>query len=54
MAASAVALLSDPELRRRIGVGGRNVVTWRYCSDRIVPQYEKFYREILDGPAAGA
>ena len=27
MAASAVALLTDPELHRRIGVGGRNVVT---------------------------
>jgi N-acetyl-alpha-D-glucosaminyl L-malate synthase BshA len=54
MAVTGVALLSDPELHRRIGVGGRNVVTRRYCSDRIVPQYERFYREILDKPAGGA
>ena len=54
MAASALAMLSDPELHRRIGVGGRNVVTRRYCSDRIVPQYEKFYREILNEPTAGS
>ena len=54
MAATAVALLSDPELHRRIGVGGRNVVTRRYCADRIVPQYERFYREILDKPVAVA
>jgi N-acetyl-alpha-D-glucosaminyl L-malate synthase BshA len=50
MAASAVAMLSDPELHRRIGVGGRNVVTSRYCADRIVPQYERFYQAILGPP----
>ena len=53
MAATALSLLSDPQLHRRIGVGGRNVVQRRYCSERIVPLYEKFYREILNGPAAG-
>ena len=51
MAATAVGLISDPELHRRIGVAGRNVVQRRYCSDRIVPQYERFYKEILDKPA---
>jgi L-malate glycosyltransferase len=54
MAASGVALLSDPDLRRKIGVGGRNVVHRRYCSERIVPQYEQFYREILNRPPVGA
>ncbi len=54
MAATGVALLSDPDLRRRIGVAGRNVVQRSYCSDRIVPQYERFYREILDRPAGAA
>ena len=52
MAATAVALLSDAELRRKIGVAGRNVVQRRYCSDRIVPQYERFYKEVLNKPAA--
>ena len=44
MAASGVALLSDPELHRRIGAGGRDVVTRRYCADRIVPQYREVLR----------
>jgi N-acetyl-alpha-D-glucosaminyl L-malate synthase BshA len=52
MAASGVALLSDRELQKRVGVAGRNVVQRRYCSDRIVPQYEKFYKEILNKPPA--
>ncbi len=50
MSATGVALLSDPGLRRRIAVAGRNVVQRRYCSDHIVPQYERFYREILAKP----
>lgn len=52
MAATGVSLLTDHQLHRRIGVGGRNVVRQRYCSERIVPQYEQFYRKILDTAAA--
>jgi L-malate glycosyltransferase len=52
MAARGVALLSDPALRQRIGEGGRKVVRGRYCSDRVVPQYEAFYEEVL-GRAEG-
>jgi N-acetyl-alpha-D-glucosaminyl L-malate synthase BshA len=47
MAARGVALLSDPALRQRIGEGGRKTVRERYCSDRVVPQYEAFYEEVL-------
>lgn len=54
MAASSLAMLTDPELHERIGMGGRNVVRGRYCSDRIVPQYERFYEEILGRPARQA
>ena len=50
MAATGVSLLTDRELHRRIGVAGRNVVRRRYCSERIVPQYEQFYRMILNTP----
>jgi N-acetyl-alpha-D-glucosaminyl L-malate synthase BshA len=50
MAATGVALLTDAELRRKIGTAGRNVVRRRYCSDRIVPQYEQFYKEVLNKP----
>ena len=52
MAASALAVLTDADLHRQIGMGGKKVVRGRYCSDRIVPQYEQFYQEILRRPAA--
>jgi glycosyltransferase involved in cell wall biosynthesis len=48
MAASGLALLTDPDLHERIGMGGRNVVRQRYCADRIVPLYERFYEEVLN------
>jgi N-acetyl-alpha-D-glucosaminyl L-malate synthase BshA len=51
MAATGVALLSDVELRRTIGTAGRDVVRGRYCSDRIVPRYEQFYRVVLNKTA---
>ncbi len=54
MAASGLAVLTDADLGRRIGMAGKNVVHGRYCSDRIVPQYERFYEEILGRSAAPA
>jgi N-acetyl-alpha-D-glucosaminyl L-malate synthase BshA len=50
MAASGVALLTDRELHGRMAAAGRLVVQGRYCSDRIVPQYESFYQEVLASP----
>jgi N-acetyl-alpha-D-glucosaminyl L-malate synthase BshA len=47
MAASAIALLSDSDLRARVGAAGRRVVDDRFCADRVVPVYERFYEEIL-------
>ncbi len=47
MAADAIGLLSDPSLRRQIGEAGREVVRERYCSHRVVPQYEAYYEEVL-------
>jgi hypothetical protein len=47
-------VLTDADLRRRIGLGGRKVVRARYCSDRIVPLYERFYEEILGRPGTEA
>lgn len=53
MAASGVALLSDDELHRRIAAAGQQVVRGRYCADRIVPLYERFYEEVLSRRQAG-
>jgi hypothetical protein len=50
MAAAGVALLTDSGLRQRIGEGGRKVVRGRYCADRIVPLYERFYEEVSSRP----
>jgi hypothetical protein len=50
MAAAGIALLTDGGLHQRIGEGGRQVVRGRYCADRIVPQYERFYEEVLSRP----
>jgi N-acetyl-alpha-D-glucosaminyl L-malate synthase BshA len=50
MASCAVVLLTDRKVHDRIGLAGRKVVRDRYCSDRIVPHYEAFYREILAAP----
>jgi len=47
MAASALDLLTDPQLQRSVGLAGRQVVLRRYCSERIVPKYEAFYEEVL-------
>jgi N-acetyl-alpha-D-glucosaminyl L-malate synthase BshA len=47
MATCAAALLTDRELHDRMGLAGQKVVHGRYCSDRIVPLYEAFYREVL-------
>lgn len=49
MAASGVALLTDAGLHERVAVAGRRVVHDRFCADRIVPVYERFYEEVLRG-----
>ncbi len=46
MAERAVALLTDDELHEHIAIAGRHTVHERFCSDRIVPLYERFYEEI--------
>jgi N-acetyl-alpha-D-glucosaminyl L-malate synthase BshA len=51
MAASAVRLLTDPELHARAAAASRRIAETRYADDQIVPIYEQCYREILDRPA---
>ena len=47
MAASAVALLTDPDLHQRVSAAGWRTVQERFCADHVVPRYEAFYREVL-------
>ena len=47
MIARSVELLSDPERRALMGRTAAEMVRTRYCTDRIVPQYEAAYRYAL-------
>jgi len=47
MAASGIRLLNDPELWRAMSAEGRAQAVDRFRADRVVPQYEEFYSEVL-------
>ena len=47
MAASAVRVLTDDALHRRVSEAGRRVVETEFCADLIVPRYEEYYDEVL-------
>ena len=49
MADRAVTLLADEELRARMGRAAAADVRTRFCSDVIVPQYERYYRDLVAG-----
>ena len=49
MAASAVRVLTDPALRRRMGDAACARVRDTFCSERIVPLYEASYEAVLRG-----
>ena len=43
----AIALLTDDALHARIAQAGRQRAQERFGTERIIPQYERFYQEIL-------
>ncbi len=47
MADDAVRLLTDEKLRREMGQRARESAITRYSTDRIIPQYIKFYEQVL-------
>jgi len=47
MAESAIQLLSDPELHRRMAAEGVRVAREKFSADQIVPQYEALYERAL-------
>jgi N-acetyl-alpha-D-glucosaminyl L-malate synthase BshA len=47
MAASAIALLTDEPLRKRMARAACRRVREHFCVERVVPMYENCYREIL-------
>jgi N-acetyl-alpha-D-glucosaminyl L-malate synthase BshA len=51
MAGYAIKLLRDETLLREMGRQGRKVALERFCSTKIVKQYEDFYRRVLERSA---
>jgi glycosyltransferase involved in cell wall biosynthesis len=47
LADHVLALLSDPDRRRRMGEAGRQTVSARYGLDRLIDDVERLYRELL-------
>ena len=50
MAASAVAVLTDPALHERVTKAAREIVGERFCSERVVPMYEDYYSQVTALP----
>ena len=53
MAASAIKLLTDPKLHRRVAAAAWRTVQERFCAEEVVPRYEAFYQEVLDNERLG-
>jgi len=47
-AARVVALLTDDDLQYKMAKTGRWNAAERFCTDRIIPQYERYYQEVID------
>jgi N-acetyl-alpha-D-glucosaminyl L-malate synthase BshA len=48
---ACVRILSDSELRRKMGKAARKRAIEEFSSDRIIPQYEQLYRGLLSASA---
>lgn len=48
MARYAIDLLSNDDYLRKISKAARDSARARFCSSKIIPQYEQFYRRVLE------
>jgi N-acetyl-alpha-D-glucosaminyl L-malate synthase BshA len=51
MAASAIAVLTDEAMHRRLAAAARDMAFERYRATKIVPIYESYYEETLSQPS---
>jgi len=54
LAARVVSLLSDDTLHYRMAMAGRWNASERFCSEKIIPQYEQYYEDVIAGRQAAA
>jgi N-acetyl-alpha-D-glucosaminyl L-malate synthase BshA len=47
MSARVTALLTDADLHYRMSKAGRWTASERFCSEKIIPQYESHYKEVI-------
>jgi glycosyltransferase involved in cell wall biosynthesis len=48
-ATRATALLTDDALHSRMAGAGRWNASERFCSEKIIPQYEQYYEDVVSG-----
>jgi N-acetyl-alpha-D-glucosaminyl L-malate synthase BshA len=48
MAECSIAILSDETYRKEMGKRARAKARSQFCSTRIIPSYERYYREVID------
>jgi glycosyltransferase involved in cell wall biosynthesis len=48
-AARVTALVTDEELHDRVSRAARRTASDRFCADKIIPQYERYYEEVCGG-----
>jgi glycosyltransferase involved in cell wall biosynthesis len=48
MSRYAIDLLSSNDRLKEMSAAAREVALSRFCSDRIIPEYEEFYRRVLE------
>ena len=48
MARYAIELLSDEKKLNTMSVQARAMAQARFCASKIIPQYEEFYRRVLE------
>jgi glycosyltransferase involved in cell wall biosynthesis len=54
MAERGIEILSDQEHWRKLSAAARAAAVERFGVDRVVPQYESYYNQVLAGSAEGA
>ncbi len=48
LAERATQLVTDSSLRARMAAAARKTATSRFCTEKIIPRYEDYYRQVLE------
>ena len=48
MSRAALEVLKDDAVRKRLGARGREIAISNFNTDRIIPQYERLYKRLIE------